>query len=275
MAQINKRYANLVSEIDEISEICDREGHSEVCALLDEVAEELATAPVTAPKQAKHTAAPKRTAASKELRDVAKALYQSGNVREARNVIRVADEMDLGLESEEALPGAEEDLDGGLPESGGCVPCPTCGAEPPQPDQAPEEGLEEMEPMDSLDEEPSTDQVAASMRILERKLAKFRGAEDTNELAEKALSKAESEAKKNLGKDPEASKSAPKSAAKKLLAEIDALEAQLAAKPVKAVKAKSAPSASAKAARTVREVARKLDQDGQRHLARRVRGLLG
>lgn len=269
MAQPNKRYANLVAEIDEISEICEREGHTEVCALLDEVGAELAEAPAATPKAAK---APKQTTASKELRDVAKQLSQSGNIREARNVLRVADEMDLGLEAEEPMPPVEEEPGAEVPEAGGCTPCPTCGANPPQPEMAPEESLEEPgvdDGMESL-KAPSDETVQAAMRVLERKLAAFKGAEDTNEMAEKAISDAESEAKKNLRKDPEAK------SAKNLLAEIEALEASLGA-PRRSTKptVASKPVASDKAAKTVRDIAKKLEADGKSRLAKRVRSLLG
>lgn len=264
MARINNRYAALVSEIDEISEICEREGHVEVCALLDEVGAELAEAPAQAPKAAKA-----KTAGSRELRTIAAQLKQSGNVREARNVLKVADEMDLGLENEETMPPVDEEPGAEVPEAGGCTPCPTCGANPPQPEEAPEGMGEEPALGEEPGLEPSDTEVAAAMRILDRKLAGFpKVAEDTNELAEEALDKAESDAKKNLRSDPEA-----KSAAKRLLAEITALEASLTPR-AKRTPARPAP-ASQKAAATVRQIARKLEADGKPGLARKVRGLLG
>lgn len=260
---LNKRYANLVAEIDEISEICEREGHTEVCALLDQVGAELAEAPTAAPKPR----AAKRTAGSEELRSIAKQLSQSGNIREARNVIRLAEEMDLGLDAAEPMPGVEEEPGAELPEAGGCTPCPTCGANPPQPEAAPEEAPLDAGGMESLDA-PTEETVQAAMRVLERRLAKVtRTAGDTNELAEKAIEKAEADAKKNLRLDPEAK------SAKNLLAEIEALEASL--KPRRTSTLASKPQASDKAAKTVRDIAKKLEADGKSRLAKRVRSLLG
>jgi len=108
------RFANVIRQIDSIAQVCEREGHLEVSALLDEVSEELTVEAET------QIEGPARQKSAQELRAMAEDLKKAGDAELAANVLRMAEELaeeegdhpeEEDVNPAEGKPGGHEDSD--------------------------------------------------------------------------------------------------------------------------------------------------------------------
>jgi len=108
---MGNRYAKIVSEIDNISALCEAEGQMEVCGILDEVSNDLLSDSDSSTPQPQ-TASPARSKNAAALRKIAKELLQGGERQLAKATLKMAEDLEEGKDDEETEseePGSDEE----------------------------------------------------------------------------------------------------------------------------------------------------------------------
>lgn len=288
--KIPNRFAAIIAELDEVSEICESKGDTEACSYIDQVAAQLlASNEESASRPARRRESP-RTA---ELRALARQVKKAGSPAAARALLRVADEMDFDLDLDE--PSEPSALDDAGQEPAPSEPAPEmlpcqCECHSAPAPEAPAEPAADLAPPDA-GLEPTDEQVEASIKVLSARAAALKAkakpqTKKANEVvADESVEGALAALDAELAREAEVEVDvAPAPAAatttndeQALFAEIEGLEKELQARAKSAKPAKSAakPAKGADVRRTAQEVARTLEASGQPRAARRIRNLLG
>lgn len=301
MARSQNRIADLVDQIDAISEACDLAGQAELADQLNIAAHEIL-------EQLQEPAAPAAPAAdpvvtsvqteiaadTRELRALARTLKRSGTTEDAQmsaKLLRLADDMEQGLDedlgidldapsslddaAEAPAPAAEEpgmeapaEEEGEDPE---CIQCP-CSCHNKKEEVVTDD-------LSVSEENPSDEQVMAAIKVIQARVkaaGKIADAEEAPTSEPDAVDNA-------LAREADSTDS------ESVLAEIDAVEAEIVekklsakagerrtprAEPRESRSALTKLKATADARRKVMDVAKKLEAEGKSRLARRVRSMI-
>ena len=284
--KIPNRFAAIIAELDEVSEICESKGDTEACSYIDQVAAQLlASNEESASRPARRRESP-RTA---ELRALARQVKKAGSPAAARALLRVADEMDFDLDLDPDAPADPSALDDAGQEPASESPAPEmlpCQCEcHTAPADAPAEPAIDLAPAPAPDAglAPTDEQVEASIKVLQARAAALKAKAKpqtkkasevvADESVEGALAALDAELAREADAEAAPAAATTTSDEQALFAEIEGLEQELQAR-AKAVKP-AKPAKGADVRRTAQEVARTLEAGGQPRAARRIRNLLG